>query len=169
MAVKFNSKFKMPKRAPISRPKFEGAMSLTDMGKRALDNIKSVGADGRYLESAIKGAAAWGAVGGVTEWAQGGSFWEGAQSNLLTGAMAGAGSKAVRVGAYGSQFQDNNFGSALKKVHRKGTSGFVSPDGAYKAAKTMNYQNKSGVSKQVVALQRLSNDNKRAYTSMYVK
>lgn len=70
----------------------------------AWDNLKSVGGGGQYIEGAVKGALAMGAVGGVTEWSQGGSFWSGASSSALNGAILGAGARAVKVGAHGANW-----------------------------------------------------------------
>lgn len=76
--------------------------------KKAGKTIKKTGLEGRYVESAIRGALGWGAVGGVTEWAQGGSFFGGAASNLLPGAAMGAGYKAIKVGATGADWKKSS-------------------------------------------------------------
>jgi hypothetical protein len=98
---------------------------------RSYKNIKSAGwKNTEYIESAITGAMAGSAVGGVTEWAQGGSFTSGAMNGVVGGAMLGAGYKAAKVGATGSKWKNATASDVF---------------GGYK----------NGVSKQVQAIQRL--------------
>lgn len=100
---------------------------------RSYKNIKSAGwKNTEYLESAITGAMAGSAVGGVTEWAQGGSFTSGAINGTFNGAMLGAGYKAAKVGATGSKWKNATASDVF---------------GGYK----------DQVSKQVTAINRLKN------------
>lgn len=88
------------------------------MGSKVLSgawkNIKSVGAfgpgGGDYIQAGVKGALTWGAVGGVSEAVQGGSFFEGAKGNLLGGAALGAAGRAINIGATGHSWQKSNLG-----------------------------------------------------------
>lgn len=107
-----------------------GALGLA---KYALGNIwDEIGAGvGTAAKAYGKRAAQWGgvgaAVGGTSEWAQGGSFWEGAKSGAFTGAMYGATARAVRVGsgakAWGKTF--GGYGEAWGQL-----------DGAFKTGAT---------------------------------
>lgn len=98
-----------------------GSMAFTDTIKQGIKNVRNYGfANGEYVEAAIKGAVIWGAVGGVTEWSQGGSFWAGAKSNIISGALMGAGARAFKIGATTSKWQGSSFGDAwkgYKKMH----------------------------------------------------
>lgn len=54
-----------------------------------------------YIDRAVRWGAIGGAIGGASEWAQGGSFFEGVKSGALTGAVAGAGYTAYKAGRAG--------------------------------------------------------------------
>lgn len=55
-----------------------------------------LGVAGAAGKTAIRGAVIGGAVGGTTEWAQGGSFWAGAKSGAWSGAQIGAGLRVAQ-------------------------------------------------------------------------
>lgn len=118
-------------------PKGARWQGFKDTFGKAFENITDIGMDGEYLSSAVKGAIGWGTVGGVSEWAQGGSFWAGAKSNVISGAMMGAGSKAVNIGANADQWQTAKFGDTFKQY------GNMYDDNVSKAVKTiqMNKRN----------------------------
>ena len=128
----------------------DGAKVAGGVGKnilsRSWDNIASVGFKGQaeYIESALVGAIAGASVGGVTEWAQGGSFFNGAANGALPGAALGFGYKAAKVGAVGSDWKNAKVGDVI---------------GAYR----------SGVSKQVQALNMNKVNQQKAKTVMQAK
>ena len=97
-------------------------MALTDTIRQGIRNVRDYGlVNGEYAEAAIKGALIWGAVGGVTEWSQGGSFWVGAKSNMISGALMGAGARAFKIGSTTSNWQGASFGDAwegYKEMHK---------------------------------------------------
>jgi len=68
-----------------------------------------------YINRAIKWGAIGGAVGGVAEWAQGGSFFEGAKSGALTGAVAGIGYTAFKAGTRDTAKIRKNANEMLRK------------------------------------------------------
>ena len=115
----------------VAKSAIKKAGPLSGAVTHGLNNIKSVGAAGEYVEAAITGALTWGAVGGVTEWAQGGSFVGGVKQNLVSGALMGAGGRAIKVGGTGHDWSNAGMGDVVK---------------GYSA----------GVSKQVEALQNLN-------------
>lgn len=53
--------------------------------------------------SALKGAAGWGAAGGLNEWAHGGSAWEGFKSGAVGGLAKGAVWKGAKMMPYGAK------------------------------------------------------------------
>jgi hypothetical protein len=64
-------------------------------GGAVWNDLKNVEGRSNYLGYAIKGAMIGGGIGGTTEWAQGGDFWEGAKGGAIKGGMAGAGYAAL--------------------------------------------------------------------------
>jgi len=73
---------------------------------KLFDSLKGAGAkiakSEGFLGDVVARTVPWGltgaALGGGTEWAQGGSFWEGAKQGAMTGAMVGAGIQAYKTG-----------------------------------------------------------------------
>lgn len=83
----------------------------------AVKNVKKVGiSKGSYLQAAAKGAATMGAIGGVSEWAQGGSFVAGAKSNLVSGAALGMAGRAVNIGINGADYGSATIGSTYNRA-----------------------------------------------------
>lgn len=106
--------------------------SIGKMLGGALKNITSTSAkDAGYIGSAVKGAAGWGAVSGVSEWAQGGSFVDGFKGGAVSGAMMGAGYKAAKVGAHGASHKGHSVGSSIGSYADmyKGGAGFTGKPG----------------------------------------
>lgn len=74
------------------------------VGKQMGSNIMKEGGDGGWGvakmigKSALKGSVLGAAVGGTSEWAQGGSFWTGAKSGAFNGAVLGGAYKGLRAG-----------------------------------------------------------------------
>jgi hypothetical protein len=87
-----------------------------NVGKEAVKNIKKQGLwGGEYVGAAVTGALGWGTFSGVTEWARGGSFWDGAVGGALTGGMMGAGYRALKIGATGPQWHSSGIGDVYKE------------------------------------------------------
>lgn len=82
----------------------------------AVQNIKTVGRSGSYFQAAAKGAAVMGTVGGVSEWAQGGSFVAGAKSNLVSGAALGVAGRAANIGVNAGAYDNSSLGSTYSKM-----------------------------------------------------
>ena len=72
--------------------------TITDFGGDIAKNSKG----SNYMSRAVKWGAVGGTVGGATEWAGGGSFFEGAKSGAFTGAAVGAGYTAFKAGRKGT-------------------------------------------------------------------
>lgn len=109
---------------------------LRKLGRAAghgLDNVVSVGwKAGEYTSVMKKGAMLGAAFGGTTEWAQGGSFFRGATSGAINGALIGGASRAVKVGgttsvnAIGSGAAGANWKSASWKQVGNNYKGYMS-------------------------------------------
>ena len=110
-------KYGKEKAKDIGKGSFEAG--IKGMARGAWDNIKETAWDGQYIEGAVKGALGFGAVGGLTEWSQGGSFWSGASSGVVNGAILGAGARATKVGAYGTGWEDGAWRN-VPKTYKEG-------------------------------------------------
>lgn len=107
----------------------------------AVKNVRAVGRSGSYLQAAAKGAATMGAIGGVSEWAQGGSFVAGAKSNLVSGAALGVAGRAANIGISGDQWQKStvmgNVGRVQDRVSGSVKTLYRNSDNVTKAAGNM--------------------------------
>jgi hypothetical protein len=74
----------------------DGKFSWGQTGKNVWDNISSQGWT-PYLKSGAMWAGGMGAFGGISEWSQGGSAWEGVKSGAFRGLVLGAGIQGVKV------------------------------------------------------------------------
>ncbi len=92
-----------------------------------------------WAGSAIKGAMGFGAFGGISEWSQGGSFWEGAKSGAWRGAFAGAGFRAVKQAPFAGAYKNRGFREAIDA-----------------------YRGDQSISKQVMAISRAAKANRQA-------
>jgi len=77
-------------------------------------NVTKYSRTSKYVDRAVKWGAIGGAVGGVSEWASGGSFFEGVKSGAFSGAVAGAGYTAIQAGLGKSGSINSKISSAAK-------------------------------------------------------
>lgn len=111
-------------------------------------SIKSNSKLGNYVGRGVKWGAIGGAVGGTTEWAQGGSFFQGAAGGALTGASVGAGYTAFKAGKVGKtkarskQFVQNK--SAIRDAVKSNGGGKVQLSGQVYSEKLQGMRNRTG-------------------------
>lgn len=98
-----NMRYNQGASSQLETPSFAKQASRNFRGNIAKENgLQSMGdVTGGQIAGAIasdvgKGAVGGGAIGGTMEAAQGGSFWEGAKSGAMNGAMAWGGYKSAR-------------------------------------------------------------------------
>jgi hypothetical protein len=115
------------------------AGSVIKWAKNFRNNLERFSEASNYINRAIKWGAVGAGVGGVTEWAGGGSFFEGASGGAVRGALIGAGYSAFKAGTH-----------TATRVKGYGKSGFTGAS----SSRT--------VSKQVIALQRARNETTKA-------
>ena len=88
-------------------------------GKSIMDNSFTEEGIERLITNSLTGAA-WGAgIGGVTEWAQGGSLAEGAKRGAITGGMIGVAGTAVGTAARGFDSSASGFKGSKNTISKQ--------------------------------------------------
>lgn len=132
--------------------KAKAAKSFLDNG---LDNILKNAKDGEWIGAAAKGIAVAGTIGGVSEWSQGGSFFAGAKSNVLSGAALGMAGRAGNIAINGENWRNATMKSTYDTARGKKAPGTTAKHAA-----------QGGVSKQLITLQKNEDLQKTAKQTM---